>query len=542
MKKLFYLLLSVAFLSCSRIATLPIEVAPDTYQKTFKNAQKESVKEVRELKKEWDIVLDPIEQIPSSEPTKERSILDVSNWGERLLLPEDLKERLRKECTNKVYVKIFDTGASLDHNALALGQDKGRNYTTSLNPLDKQGHSTHVTGILSAVELGIIFPLIEAGVVRFQPVKILGDQGQGSFAWILNAYQTEFKEDEKLREQGYAVVYNGSFGAATSKITAVEDALKKSYEAGTFLVFAAGNSGGSVAYPGSSDYALTTASLDNNMEVSSFSSRGKEIDFAKPGRAIQSTYLNNQYATLSGTSMASPFLAGIVAIAKSKWGDLLPNQATMKAYLSKIATDLDKDGFDHRTGDGIVFIRAILDTKPSELKEEPIDPKPEPERPTRSEDRPLRLVFKDVGSIIWSTQDRRINNERLHIKEIAFTFNTKANVDIANDFLAGKLETYFRNRGMVLLNSHDLQDAAYYAIRFLYMLRFQENDLFKDIQIEYALFESKEDKVHLERYDLYDKILKVTVKEFDFAGDKLTESNLKLTPIEQGVKTFTTKR
>jgi subtilisin len=116
--------------------------------------------------------------------------------------------------------------------------------------------------------------------------------------------------------------------------------LKKTVEAGGIIVAAAGNSGGAVGYPGNSIYALGISSLDQNMVISSFSSRGPEVDGCAGGRNIYSTLPGGGYGLMSGTSMASPSWAAIfVGYARAKWGPArLPDYSALMAYYKQIAT------------------------------------------------------------------------------------------------------------------------------------------------------------------------------------------------------------
>ena len=176
---------------------------------------------------------------------------------------------------------------------------------------------------------------------------------------------TERSEDNQVLANGGGVVYSCSWGGGTQIFPGLNNQLKQSSDEGIFFVFASGNTGAAVNFPGNSPWVITAASLDQSMAVSSFSSRGPEVWNAMPGRNINSTHLNNGYAVLSGTSMATPFLSSAVVVALSKWGKAaFPTLQSMKDYLRKCATDIPPAGFDDPSGWGTLFFLNILNTSP----------------------------------------------------------------------------------------------------------------------------------------------------------------------------------
>lgn len=374
---LFVTLCAATYLQSQRLERLPpaSEVDKD-YRSEYRKAKREvGLRIERNISLGYDIVLGELEQVPTA--VQEFTATAQTNWGEQLLLPGDIRQRVKAECTHRVVVKVTDTGGKLSHPDLTFGQLPGATYTGEPDPEDGNGHSLHVTGIIAGRGLGLAWEVVEKGLLKFKPIKVLSNAGGGSFSWVANAYATERKEDEAYVKAGTAVIYSGSFGGGTAIIDPVEKELQASIDKGVFFVFANGNSGGAVNYPASSPLAISVASLDQSMAVSSYSSRGPQTDNAMPGRNINSTYKGNGYATLSGTSMATPFLTAAAAIALSKWGIArIPTQAALKAYLAKVATDIPPPGRDDPSGWGVVFIRAILDTEPTGTPPPPPPPPP----------------------------------------------------------------------------------------------------------------------------------------------------------------------
>lgn len=215
--------------------------------------------------------------------------------------------------------EIAGDGIDNDHNGF-IDDVHGYDFINGDgNPLDDQGHGTHVAGTIGAVGnngIGI------AGInwnVRIMALKFLGADGSGSTS-------------DAIRALNYAVqmgahVSNNSYGD-TDFSTVFRDAIAAAGNAGHVFVAAAGNNGtdndSSPFYPAAYDAPnmLTVAATDHNDELASFSNYGATtVDLAAPGVDIYSTQPNNGYATLSGTSMASPHVAGVAGLVHSQHPD-----------------------------------------------------------------------------------------------------------------------------------------------------------------------------------------------------------------------------
>lgn len=439
----------------------PGEVAKE-YRREYRARLTEYAKTYEQLKAEgYDIILDDLSSVPTavSIPT----VSAQTNWGEQILLPADVRARVLNECTRKVVIKITDTGGKLSHPDLQQGQIPGKSYTGEALLEDGNGHATHVAGIIAGRDLGLAYELVKKGILQFKPVKILNDGGGGSFAWTANAYASERSEDVALKSAGTSVIYSGSFGGGTAIIGSVETELQKSTDAGVIFVFASGNTGAAVNYPAMSPLVIACGSLDQSLIVSNYSSRGPEVTGAMPGRNINSTYKGGVYATLSGTSMATPFLSAAAAIAVSKWGPgLLPNTAAMKAYLTRIATDIPPAGRDDAAGWGVVFIRAILDTQPSGTPPPP--PPVDPPAPT-----PVIQVITNVTTgyaIRYRFAGQNADNI-LHIKRVTLYADGKT-AEESIEKSREACERYFPTHQIVEIPAKDgLQGAGYWSGQFL---------------------------------------------------------------------------
>jgi subtilisin family serine protease len=256
------------------------------------------------------------------------------NWAQRILGIPSVWQVTQGE---GVKVAVLDTGIDVDHPDLADAIVDSKDFTGE-GVEDTDGHGTHVAGIIAARlnDVGFVGVAPKAGLLVG---KVLGKGGQGSFEWIAQGIEWAIAKG--------AHVISMSLGGSTSThqlFVAVHEALVK----GLFVVCAAGNEGSlfqnSIGFPGRYGGVITAASHDENGNPSGFSSRGGEVDFMAPGSNIWSTYKDGGYATLSGTSMATPFVAGLAALITSKHlrtatnKTPLENNEDLREHLMRMAT------------------------------------------------------------------------------------------------------------------------------------------------------------------------------------------------------------
>ncbi len=230
-----------------------------------------------------------------------------------------------------VYIAIIDTGVDYTHSDLVnkfrrtssgaiYGWNTLRNNT---NANDDNGHGTHVAGIAAAqINNGVGVAGVAAwnpavsgynAYVQIMPVKVLGASGSGSLSSIANGITWAVNNG--------ADVLNLSLGGSSGSQT-LANAVAYAWNAGCLVVAAAGNSGSSTPqYPAYYTNCIAVAATDSSDRLASFSQFGSWVDIAAPGASILSTYYRNRYATLSGTSMASPYVAGAAALvwSNSPW-------------------------------------------------------------------------------------------------------------------------------------------------------------------------------------------------------------------------------
>ena len=207
---------------------------------------------------------------------------------------------------SSVKVAILDTGIEETHSDIAGKVAVSQNFTTSNTTSDRDGHGTHVAGIAAAStnnSLGVAGVGYNSSLMNG---KVLADNGSGYYSWIANGIIW-------ATDNG-ANVINMSLGGSSGSQTLL-NAVNYAWNNGVVVVAAAGNSSTSApSYPAYYGNTIAVAATDSNDQKAGFSNYGSWVDVAAPGVSIYSTYKNNSYASLSGTSMASPYVAGLAGL------------------------------------------------------------------------------------------------------------------------------------------------------------------------------------------------------------------------------------
>ncbi len=256
-----------------------------------------------------------------------------------------------------IKVAVLDTGIDIKHPDLLTNLKGGFSavsYTASYN--DDNGHGTHVAGTIAAVNntVGVVGV---APQVNLYAIKALDRRGSG--------YVSDIIEGLDWAVQNGIQVVNMSLGTA-SNIQSLHDAVIRANAAGIVQVAAAGNESAAVIFPAAYQEVIAVAATDSANAVAYFSNRGLEVDLAAPGVKIYSTYKGQTYATLSGTSMATPHVSGAAALVLSAPAkcdldlDGRCSPAEIQQRLEATATDLGAAGKDTLYGSGLVDVyRAV---------------------------------------------------------------------------------------------------------------------------------------------------------------------------------------
>ncbi len=257
-----------------------------------------------------------------------------------------------------VKVAVIDTGIYLTHPDLAAnikGQYNAINPRKTAN--DDNGHGTHVAGIIAALNntLGVVGVAPDADLYA---IKVLDSRGSGTLANLIKGINYAISIDVDVINMSLG------FGSATEdQLIPLHEVIIDAVEANITVVAAAGNDPAiQTSLPARYPEVLSVAAIAQNRTLASFNSVGK-IDFTAPGVSIYSTY-KKSYATLSGTSMASPHVAGAVALILARPTSDLDADGTItplevEAVLQAISVDLASSGFDSVSGWGLIDLSRL---------------------------------------------------------------------------------------------------------------------------------------------------------------------------------------
>jgi thermitase len=265
--------------------------------------------------------------------------------------------------SQEIIIAVIDSGIKLDHPEFAGRLVAGYDFVNNDDqPDDDMGHGTHVAGILSA---GLNNGQGVAGVCpncRLMPVKVLNQNNMGT--WSQLAQGILFATDNG------AQVINLSLGATVPSET-LAAAVEYAQAHGVIVVAAAGNNGTDAPfYPAALDGVIAVGATNAAGERWTRSNYGTFVDIVAPGALIYSTYndLNNLYhgyTYMSGTSMAAPFVSGVVGLLLSADRALTSQQVT--DALIDGADDLGVVGVDTEFANGRVNAMGSLMAHPGEL-------------------------------------------------------------------------------------------------------------------------------------------------------------------------------
>lgn len=238
-----------------------------------------------------------MEQLEKVEIINSIDNLDV-DWSLQVLNIPKIWSKTRGE---GVSIAVMDTGVDMRHRDLIKSVKGNINmHNKTRDVTDEHGHGTHVAGLIAGSNTGV------APETELYIAKVLNNKGLGTMANVLDGIT-------------FAINYNVdilciSLGITSNLPIIMQERILEAYNHGITIVCATGNSNTNVEYPAFYDHIIGVGGVNRNLERAEFSNYGNGIDFVAPSTEILSTYKDSNYARMSGTSMASPIIAGIIAL------------------------------------------------------------------------------------------------------------------------------------------------------------------------------------------------------------------------------------
>ena len=300
------------------------------------------------------VAVDPDVQITASD-------LELDNaWGVKHIGAGSLHS------TNKgagVTVAVLDSGIDYTHPDLSPNYIGGYDFENGdSNPMDDNGHGTHVAGTIAAADDDVDTSVVGvAPQANLMALKVLDENGTGSFSNVVAAL--DWLMAYKTAHPGEYVT-NHSYGSSLDPGITVFKTFARAYAAGILHVASAGNAGncagkgGGIGFPAIYESVIAVTAIDSTNTRACFSSVGSDAELAAPGVDVLSTYPNGGYALGTGTSMASPHVAGVAALVMSggisdvNWNGRINDD--VRTALAATARDLGAAGHDTLYGHGLV--------------------------------------------------------------------------------------------------------------------------------------------------------------------------------------------
>ncbi len=250
-----------------------------------------------------------------------------------------------------VLVAVVDTGVDWTHDDLSdnyvpLGYDW---VYGDADPMDDNGHGTHVTGIIAAVLNN------ELGIAGLGQVSVMAEKG---LDWKGEGYEDDLANAIVHATNQGADIISMSWGDYVDSVL-IRRAITRAYSSGVLLVAAAGNDGTDQRmYPAAYDEVISVIATDQFDQPAGFTNHGQWVELSAPGVDVYSTLLNDGFGYKSGTSMAAPHVSGVAALVLS----LYPEETLddLRTRLGNTADDLGEAGFDYYYGYGRINAKKAV--------------------------------------------------------------------------------------------------------------------------------------------------------------------------------------
>ena len=299
----------------------------------------------------------------TSSGRQHRQLAEETPYGITMVQANNNLFKTTPRASTAIKVCVVDTGYDKNHNDLPGGGTNGGQPVTGFTPTqysgqiwstDGDGHGTHCSGTIGAVgnnNIGVTSCNPNPNDFSFFIGKGLNDSGSGSNAGVTAAVNACVSAGAKV----ISMSLGGGGYSATE-----ENLYKQIYDKGVLIIAAAGNDGNTaLSYPASYPTVMSVAAVDSSQNKASYSQYNAQVEIAAPGSSVKSTIPGNQYASWSGTSMATPHVAGVAALVWSYFPTCSNNQ--IRNVLIKTAKDRGTAGCDVNYGWGIVQAKAAYD-------------------------------------------------------------------------------------------------------------------------------------------------------------------------------------
>lgn len=266
-------------------------------------------------------------------------------------------------------LSIVDTGVDFNHPDLKAKMLPGYNTVDDNTDVDDgNGHGTHCAGIAAAITNNGVGVAGMAPNVKILPIQVLSKQGSGSYASVAAGIV-------KAADMGAKVISMSLGGPSSSAV--IDDAVQHALAKGAILIAASGNGAhGSDAnpvarpsYPAATKGVMAVGATDISDKAARFTQAGPWLSVTAPGVNILATFPTKpsqmpgtNYGAISGTSMATPLVAGLAAAVWSKYPSL--NATQLRAHLEATADDMGPAGFDILFGHGRINAARAMATVP----------------------------------------------------------------------------------------------------------------------------------------------------------------------------------
>lgn len=348
--------------------------------------------------------VDEVIEFNVPEPTQPDDVEKSGNIDLQLHNIPQVHQRTKGE---NAVVSVIDTGLDNDHAAkLGTGLKARIDFTGSSNGAnDVQGHGTHVIGVVNQC----------APAARILSAKALGDNGSGSTTGIIKAITWSIDNGAHVISLSL-----GAFPVTNAPNNSLSLAVNSARDKGVLVPCAAGNDQSDYPdrdcanenTPGSAAKAICVAAVNSSGQIAAFSNKGSVVDIAGAGVRVASWGLRGTFgAVMSGTSMATPHVAGGCALLRSVSSDV--DKVELSLFKGSRDTSISVD----REGHGIMDVLnsyniLVAQPEPTPPPTEPTPPAPEPPAPTPPPEEPAPIPPEEYEKDTPRVSPHRFYKER----------------------------------------------------------------------------------------------------------------------------------